>query len=110
MGDSPSRRRRCRCRYPTARNAISTHLLPVGPDAEVDITEGTAAHPLGDAVLGDGGLHRPLCQTEKKMDRSGPSLKNKCEKIRGGMKRETPFDDGQTKTIILSKYKSAKKH
>ena len=87
MGDSPSRRRRCR--YPTARNAISTHLLPVGPDAEVDITEGTAAHPLGDAVLGDGGLHRPLCQTEKKMDRSFPSLKNGVKRLEGNKKGDT---------------------
>ena len=95
MGDSPSRRRRCR--YPTARNGISTHLLPVGPDAEVDITEGTAAHPLGDAVLGDGGLHRPLCPTERKMD--FPFTQNLCEKIRGEYrnKRETHFGDGQTK-------------
>ena len=57
---------------PTAQSGISTHLLPVGPDAEVDITEGTAAHPLGDAVLGDGGLHRPLCPTERKMDLTWP--------------------------------------
>ena len=83
MGDSPSRRRRCR--YPTARNGISTHLLPVGPDAEVDITEGTAAHPLGDAVLGDGGLHRPLCPTERKMDCPPLSVK----RLEGNKKGDT---------------------
>ncbi|KAL7554876.1 hypothetical protein ACHAWF_018693 [Thalassiosira exigua] len=33
------------------------HLLPVGADAEVDVTERAATDSLGDAVFGDGGLH-----------------------------------------------------
>ncbi len=32
-------------------------LLPIGADAQVDVSEGTAADTLGDAVFGDGGLH-----------------------------------------------------
>ena len=33
------------------------NLFAVGADAEVDVTEGSAADSFGDAVFGDGRLH-----------------------------------------------------
>ena len=47
------------------RRRPGTHLLAVGPDAEVDVPERSAADALGDAVLRDGGLHGAMGVPEK---------------------------------------------
>jgi hypothetical protein len=38
-------------RCPTNERTDESYLLAIGPDAQVNVTEGSASHPLGDAVF-----------------------------------------------------------